>query len=114
MNSFKDHYSKINKNGEFVKRRHIDSNFSNNAVNPNMKHAAVIVPKAHRANNNAVEEFEQLKRANSGTKIISSLKAKKLMSPDMFNITSGSGNLGNTGIHIAPHPQKPNTYVLTK
>ena len=109
MNSFKDHYRKINKKtGERVKTRHIDGMLPITTG----KHSHEVVPVSHRANNNTVQEFEQLKRIKNGTKIIGSLKAKKLM--DQFNITKNQGKLGNTGITITPHHHKPGFYLLQK
>ena len=109
MNTFKDHYRKFNKKtGERVVKRH-----EGIILPPSVstKHAGDVVPVSHRADNNAVQEFEQLKRMNSGTKIIGALKAKKLK--DMYNIKSDSGKLGNTGILIQPH-QKHGFYLLQK
>jgi hypothetical protein len=74
VNTFKDHYRKFNKKtGERVKKRH-----EGVILTPGVdsKHSGDVVPVSHRSNNNAVQEFEQLKRMNSGMKVIGALKAK--------------------------------------
>jgi len=109
VNTFKDHYRKFNKKtGERVKKRH-----EGVILTPGVdsKHSGDVVPVSHRSNNNAVQEFEQLKRMNSGMKVIGALKAKQLFK--QFNSTRGDGKLGNTGITIKPHT-KPGFFLLKK
>ena len=109
MNTFKDHYRKVNKKtGERVKKRHEGTILTPGV---NSKHSGDVVPVSHRSNNNTVQEFEQLKRMNSGTKVIGALKAKQLFK--QFNIVKGEGRLGNTGIAIHPHT-KPGFFLLKK
>jgi hypothetical protein len=117
VNSFKDHYRKFRKDGTAVKRRHVDSMFTSNATDPNMKHANDIVPVCHRANNNAVQPFEELKRVGRGSKPITGVQANTLAKQFGFNIPSQANEevkCGNTGISMTLHPTNPNSYLLYK
>jgi len=106
VNTFKEYTRK-----KGVARHKRDNIGVSNATNPNMKHAADVVPVCHRVDNNAVQEFEQLKRMQRGTKTINLQKARKLK--DQFKLKGFSGVLGNTGIQLAPH-QESGFFVLIK
>ena len=69
------------------------------------------VPEYCKTDNNAVQEFEALKRMNNGTKTINLAKARKLK--DQFKLNELKGTLGNTGIHMTPH-HEPGFFTLTK
>jgi hypothetical protein len=73
-----------------------------------------IKPDYIKDDNNEVQAFVSLNNPGitSGEKMITKVEANKLMKK--FNITTGSGNLGNTGIHICAHPTKPGFYILRK
>lgn len=117
MNSFKDHYRKFHKDGTAVKRRHVDSMFVNNTTNPDMKHSNDVVPVSHRANNNAVQPFEELKRTGKGPKPINIHHVKQLAKQFKFNIPTQENEevkCGNTGISLTRHPTNPNSYLLHK
>jgi len=115
VNSFKEfikeqrgNYLRINPDtGLPRKRRHIDGMFTRPDVKP--------VPDCHKADNNSVDAYEALNNLGDdshGEKVITKLEADKLMKK--FNITTGSGNLKGTKIHISLHPTKPGFYILKK
>ena len=80
-------------------------------VNSHSATGGKTVPEYCKSDNNAVQEFEALKRMNSGTKTINLAKARKLK--DQFKLSEFKGTLGNTGIHLAPH-HEPGFFTLTK
>lgn len=69
------------------------------------------VPDMWKSDNNAVQEFEQLKKMQSGQKIINAAKANKLRK--QFPVKD-TGMLGNTGIQLTQHPSQPNSFILIK
>lgn len=69
------------------------------------------VPDMWKSDNNAVEEFESLKKAPSGQKLINYKKAAKLRTK--FPLQK-DGKLGNTGISMVQNPNDPKTYILQK
>lgn len=69
------------------------------------------VPDMWKSDPSAVQEFEALKKMNTGTKVINRMKATQLMK--MFNLKTAEGKLGNTGISIGPHTN-PGSYTLQK
>lgn len=118
MNSFKQFVAEVfnphfnKKTGEARKHRYMA-----NVIPDVSTHTATggkTVPEYCKADNNEVQAFVSLSNPGitTGEKIITKLEASKLMKK--FNITTGSGKLGNTGIHIGPHPTKPGVYILRK
>lgn len=97
MNTFKDHWRKINKKGEFVKKRH-------EGLGTTLASQKRFVPKAHQTilQNQRVLS---LLRKNSGKVIINSSDIKKI--EDQFNLKYSSTTpkkLGNTGISLRFDP----------
>jgi hypothetical protein len=115
VNSFKDFFNEVfnphinKKTGELRKHRHMADIIPD--VSTHSATGGKTVPEYCKSNNNAVQEFEALKRMNSGTKTITLLKARKLK--DQFKLSDFRGNLGNTGIFLAPH-HEPGFFTLTK
>ena len=116
MRNFKDFitewrgsYLRINPDTHLLrKRRHVDSMLTNSNVKP--------VPKCHQSNNNAVQPFEELKRANSGEREIIHAHANKLAQQFGFNLPAQENEekaCGNTGIRMK-RSVKNGWYTLTK
>jgi hypothetical protein len=104
---FNPHFNK--KTGEARQHRHMADIIPD--VNSHSATGGKTVPEYCKSDNNAVQEFEALKRMNSGTKTINLAKARKLK--DQFKLSEFKGTLGNTGIHLAPH-HEPGFFTLTK
>jgi hypothetical protein len=106
VNNFKSHFSQ--KTNDFKKRRHM-------GLGPDVStHSATggkFVPQMWKANNNSVQEYEALKRMESGEKIINSAKAAALKK---LHPVSQEGKLGNTGISLLPHPTQQGSFILKK
>ena len=114
MKSFRAFLEKFNphfniKTGEARKHRHMADNIPDVATHS--ASGGKTVPEYCKADNNAVQEFESLKKQNSGVKYINRIKASKLA--NSFNLKNMSGKLGNTGISLRPHTT-PNMYILQK
>ena len=115
MNTFKDffterfnpHFNK--KTGEFRQHRHMADVIPD--VDTHSASGGKTVPEYCKTDNNAVQEFEALKRMPKGTKTITLAKAQKLKQE--FNLSDFKGTLGNTGIYLAAH-HEPGFFTLTK
>jgi len=104
---FNPHFNK--KTGEARQHRHMADIIPD--VSTHSATGGKTVPEYCKHDNNAVQEFESLKKMNSGAKIITAAKAQKLK--DQFKLSNLPGTLGNTGISLTPH-SKPGFFVLTK
>jgi len=107
VNSFKDYFGL--KSIEPIKKRHMHPIGRDPISHP--KSPGKFVPDMWRADNNSVPEFEVLKKAPSGKKIINHKKAAKLRTK--FPIKK-DGKLGNTGISMIQSPNDPKVFILQK
>ena len=122
MKSFKDfiferfnpHFNK--KTGEARQHRHMANMIPD--VNSHSATGGKTVPEYCKHDNNAVQEFEQLKQPGiKGSKPITGLKVQKLAKQFGFNIPSQANEevkCGNTGISVTIHPTDPKSYLLHK
>lgn len=101
------HFNK--KTGEARKHRHMADIVPD--VNTHSATGGHTVPEYCKTDNNAVQEFESLKKMPSGIKTINLAKARKLK--DQFKLNDFNGTLGNTGIFLSPHHES-GFFTLTK
>jgi hypothetical protein len=102
VNTFKDHWRKFNKKGDFVSKRH-------EGLGTTIASQSRFVPKSHRSIHKN-QKVVGLLRKTSGKTILNSAEIKQI--EDEFNIKYTSTTpkkLGNTGISLRFDPviQKP-------
>ncbi len=107
MDNFKDYFNL--KSIEPTKKRHMHPVGRDPMSYP--KTPGKFVPDMWKTDNDAVQEFESLKRAPSGKKLINYKKAAKLRIK--FPLKH-DGKLGNTGITMYQNPNDPKTFILQK
>lgn len=106
MNSFKEHFRKFNKAGEFVQKRH-------EGLGATPASQAKFVPDCHRANQGN-QKLELMKRKASGFVSVTMNDIKEI--EQEFNIQYNPSipkKIGNTGITLR-FDQKLQTPVLEK
>jgi hypothetical protein len=107
VNSFKDFFGI--KSVEPVKKRHMHPIGRDPMSHP--KTPGKFVPDMWKSDNDAVPEFEALKKASSGKKLINYKKAAKLRTK--FPLKK-DGKLGNTGISMVQSPNDSKVFILQK
>ena len=107
MDTFKDYFSL--KSLEPTKKRHMHPIGRDPMSHP--KTPGKFVPDMWKSDGDVVPEFEALKKAASGRRLINSKKAGKLKTK--FPLKK-DGKLGNTGITMTQSQNKPGTYILQK
>lgn len=97
MNTFKDHWRKFNKKGEFVKKRH-------EGLGETLPSQSRFVPKAHRTIHKN-QKVESLLRKKTGKTVLNAAEISQI--EDEFGLKYASTTpkkLGNTGIIIRFDP----------
>ena len=97
MNTFKDHWRKFNKKGNFVKKRH-------EGLGATLPSQSRFVPKAHRTIHKN-QKVEGLLRKTQGRVVLNTAEIKQI--EDEFNLKYASTTpkkLGNTGIILRFDP----------
>lgn len=105
--TFKDYFGLKTK--EPVKKRHmhpIGRDPSSHSKTPGK-----FVPDMWKTKGDTVDEFESLKQANTGQRLINHIKAAKLKKK--FPLKQ-NGMLGNTGIMLVQHSTNPNLFIIKK
>lgn len=97
MNTFKDHWRKFNKKGDFVKKRH-------EGMGSTLASQSRFVPKAHRTLHRN-QKVQSLLRKNTGKVILNNSEIKQIENEFKVKYTSTTPKkLGNTGISMRFDP----------